>query len=141
MNTCLEWTGCRNALGYGRKAYKGKSVLVHRLTYALHYGLDVFTMGGVVMHLCDNPKCYNIDHLKLGTHADNSIDKVSKGRHTKGANVWCASLSNTDVQYIKANYIPGKNRFKPGNVAELAAKFNTTKATISAAARGKYYGT
>lgn len=34
------------------------------------------------MHTCDNPRCYNADHLKLGTQSDNVKDMYAKGRQS-----------------------------------------------------------
>lgn len=33
-----------------------------------------------ILHSCDNPLCYNPNHLKTGTAKDNVLDAVSKGR-------------------------------------------------------------
>jgi hypothetical protein len=40
------------------------------------------TLGAseVVMHACDNPRCFRLDHLRLGTQADNMADMRVKGR-------------------------------------------------------------
>lgn len=38
----------------------------------------------VVMHRCDNPPCYRLDHLQLGTVADNNRDTHIKNRGGKG---------------------------------------------------------
>ena len=39
----------------------------------------------VVMHLCDNPLCINLEHLKSGTLKDNQQDMAAKGRTRGGA--------------------------------------------------------
>lgn len=36
--------------------------------------------GMVVMHLCNNRRCCNIDHLMLGTHAQNNYHAIDCGR-------------------------------------------------------------
>lgn len=80
---CVEWTGARNEAGYGVTMMAGtrRTILTHRLALRAR-GIDV--TGRVVRHLvCDNPPCINPDHLAVGTHADNVMDKVRKGRQGK----------------------------------------------------------
>lgn len=75
---CVEWDGARDDDGYGKVRVEGKVERVHRAVYAADQG--PIPEGMVVLHRCDNPPCYRLDHLRLGTHADNVRDKVSKGR-------------------------------------------------------------
>ena len=75
---CIEWTGATNGCGYGSIQVSGRMVLVHRLAWELVN--DPITDGLCVLHRCDNPSCCNVDHLSLGTHADNMADMVTKGR-------------------------------------------------------------
>jgi hypothetical protein len=35
----------------------------------------------IVCHHCDNRKCFNPDHLFIGTQKDNQVDSVRKKRH------------------------------------------------------------
>jgi HNH endonuclease len=51
----------------------------HRFSYMLEFGYIPDKM--VVMHQCDNPKCCNPSHLRLGTYQDNTDDMMEKGRH------------------------------------------------------------
>lgn len=79
---CAEYDGFRTARGYGRvnKRVAGKltSRYVHRLAWEAAYGPIPPDM--CVMHLCDNPPCYRLDHLRLGTRAENAADMKAKGR-------------------------------------------------------------
>lgn len=78
---CWEWRGFRDPKGYGRIQWQGrKSALVHRV--AAHYalGLDLDDFSTNVCHRCDNPPCFNPEHLFLGTHRENMLDAQAKGR-------------------------------------------------------------
>jgi hypothetical protein len=82
---CIEWTGARVASGYGHRYIKGtgranaRYEYVHRAAWEEANG--PIPDGVFVLHRCDNPACYRLDHLFLGTAADNSADMVAKGRH------------------------------------------------------------
>jgi hypothetical protein len=77
-NMCWEWIGSLQLSGYGN-SYNGSSVeTAHRVSYKIHYG--EITKGLDVMHICDNRKCVNPNHIKLGTRKDNMLDCRNKGR-------------------------------------------------------------
>lgn len=78
---CWEWTGHRNQFGYGIFSRHGVKHRAHVASHQIHKGE---TQGLCVCHHCDNPCCVNPEHLFLGTHADNSNDKVLKNRQAKG---------------------------------------------------------
>ena len=71
-NGCWQWTGLLHRKAYGRFAGTG----AHRFSIMLT-GQD--PTGWHVLHKCNNPKCVNPDHLRLGTNADNMQDKKACG--------------------------------------------------------------
>lgn len=78
---CIEWQGARSARGYGQTWDKGKVVYLHRLAWEETNGRTLCE-GEQVRHSCDNPPCFNPEHLLVGTHADNMRDAIERGRLT-----------------------------------------------------------
>jgi hypothetical protein len=75
---CHLWTGHRDADGYGLTSAEGKRRVAHRVAWEVANG--PIPEGMIVMHTCDNPACCNPEHLQLGTHAENTRDRIKKGR-------------------------------------------------------------
>jgi hypothetical protein len=82
-NGCLEWTGSRSPDGYGMIGDgAGKVVRTHRLAWSLVNG--PIPEGVLIRHfVCDNPPCCDETHLRSGTNADNTADKMASG-HWRG---------------------------------------------------------
>jgi len=75
---CWEWKKYRNPKGYGVICFDLMKFPVHRMSFEHFKGM--IPKGMVVMHTCDNPPCFNPEHLYLGSHADNMHDMKVKGR-------------------------------------------------------------
>jgi hypothetical protein len=75
----------------------------HRKVYQEFIGK--IEKGLCVMHSCDNASCINVNHLSLGTHKDNMLDKKEKGRENilKGYQRASSFLSVSDIIWIKNN--------------------------------------
>ena len=57
----------------------GTMASMHRIAWEAH-NAEPIPEGMVIMHTCDNPRCFNPEHLQLGTQSDNMRDCVAKGR-------------------------------------------------------------
>jgi hypothetical protein len=77
-----------NKDGYGSIQYKKengkkKQYLAHRLAYEVCNKINL-TSEQLILHSCDIPNCVNPKHLRIGTHQDNSNDRVIRNRQAKG---------------------------------------------------------
>lgn len=130
--TCIEWQAAKDNRGYGRVHDGIKVQFAHRVEWEKRNG--PIPDGLFVLHHCDNPSCINIDHLFLGTQADNVRDCRLKGRARGG--VWHGSahpsskLSEDAVTEIR-RLIPLHSR------VEIARMFGVSKSLISQIALGQ----
>ena len=77
-NSCWLWIGKTEKHGYARAMIDGTRKLVHRLSWELFIG--PIADGMDICHKCDTPRCIRPTHLFEGTHRDNIVDAVAKGR-------------------------------------------------------------
>lgn len=117
LTECIEWGGAINSSGYGVTWQNGKIEYVHRLAVNA-------LPTEVVMHTCDNKKCFNPFHLVKGTPKDNSYDMVQKGRQARGEQAGNSKLNEINISFIK-----GLKGF--ATTRNLAQCFNVSKTTIS----------
>lgn len=115
-----------------------KKEYAHRLAYQQAHG--PIPTGCVVMHRCDNPPCFNVEHLVLGMPIDNARDCHTKGRDghgpTRGEQNPNAKLSAKDVVEIRkraaAKVRTGFKRFQRGSgvVEGLAVEYGVSRVMI-----------
>jgi len=75
---CLEFRPDSKYKRYRNIMHLGKIWLAHRLAFHLRVG--PIPDGMLVLHRCDNMKCVEPSHLFVGTHLDNNLDMLRKGR-------------------------------------------------------------
>lgn len=116
---CWKWVATKHK-GYGmiRPGGLAPKIAASRASWLIHFGEIPFDMH--VLHKCDNPECTNPEHLFLGTHRDNMLDKETKGRARPDG--W---LDKTKVAALK------RRRLGPIKEAEVRNLY-----TLGASVRG-----
>jgi hypothetical protein len=123
---CWEWLGAKTR-GYGSVNIRGRGTcFVHRLSFEVRNG--PIADGLFACHKCDNPACFNPDHLFAGTPADNAHDMMRKGRGAKnkrlpaGESHHATTLRESDVVLIRSSSETRK---------DLAARYSVSVSTIA----------
>lgn len=80
---CWWWTGdsiCKDnpSRNYGIMLIEGKRHRVHRVSASIHLDFDLNSELEVCHH-CDNPICFNPNHLFIGNKSKNMKDMWDKG--------------------------------------------------------------
>jgi len=125
---CWNWTAAKCHQGYGHFRYKKHLINAHRFAWFLTHGPVPDNLD--VLHTCDNESCCNPSHLFLGTHTDNMVDMVKKGRHR---NYIPQKLTVHQVKAIKIELGEGTlHRI-------IAKKYGVVRETITAINTGKFW--
>ena len=127
-NDCWTINTHKNGNGYRRFEIKidGKRVkhYLHIESYKIYKG--EIPQGLYVRHVvCNNPSCFNPEHLEVGTQKDNMQDAVKADRQAKGTKIPQAKLNEEKVLEIRKLYSEGMKQKK------LAKMYGVDPAQIS----------
>ena len=135
-NGCWTINKFNNGNGYRRyeKRINGKRVkfYLHIESYKMHKG--EIPQGLYVRHLCNNPGCFNPEHLDIGTQKDNMQDAVKAGRQAKGTKIPQSKLNEKKVLEIRKLYSEGMSQ------KELAKMYGVNSSSISYVVNKKTWG-
>lgn len=126
---CWEWQRACTSAGYGNLRVEGRSLQVHRAMWMAFRG--PIPDGMFILHSCDNRKCANIAHLRVGTAKDNTADKRARNRFVtrKGLDNHKTKLSPGQVEEIRR--VSGRE-----TQTTTAARFGVSQVAISKIQRG-----
>lgn len=100
MTPCIDHGKRGDKRGYAHNS-RGR---LHRVAYCEHHGLLLDSIKGwYVLHSCDNPRCVNPAHLRLGTHQDNMDDRRTRQRGGRAM----AKINFEIAERIRAEYATG----------------------------------
>jgi len=128
IEDCWEWGWSRWRDGYGMFYITDRPRLIYRGAHIFSWELahnQSVPEGMIVRHTCDNPPCINPHHLLLGTHADNTQDMISRGRHLgkRSYDTWTRT-SKEDVTNIRRLHSEGLSQF------EIARQYGLSFITV-----------
>lgn len=106
----------------------GKTVKLARYVFERVHGVTQLQ----ILHRCDNPPCFDPEHLFSGTISDNMRDMMAKGRrqYRRGATHVQAKLTAEQRSEIRRRYLAGGVR-----QIDLAHEFAVGQALISRVVR------
>ena len=132
---CIRWTG-EHHNGYGRLRVSGKNIRAHRMAYVLANG--EVPEGLFVCHVCDIRDCTRLSHLFLGTHQDNMLDAISKGRIKIGKTPRPIRGTRNDRKLTEENVLEIRKLNQSGiGYKKLAKRYGVVPTTIRMAIIGR----
>lgn len=137
MRKPIEYTitpsGCHECTSHSpRNRYPGverhgKHIGLHRLVYEEKFGS--IPPGMFITHKCNNPRCINLDHLRLGTPLENTADRRANGTWPSGEGNAFHKLTWDEVRSIRRLY-------HRGDGPKLARIYGVDESTVRKIIRG-----
>lgn len=123
---CHVWTGALAGGGYGAIGIGGRGEGVgraSRVVWEMHHGK--IPDGLDIRHMCHNRSCVRIDHLEIGTRADNMRDMTDAGRQCRGEDRPLSKLTAKSVREIRRIYAGGD-----ATQTQLASRFGVSRSAV-----------
>lgn len=106
---CLEWTGATYPAGYGQMRINNRIVRTHRYAWERVHG--EIPEGMIIDHMCFNPACCNVEHLRLGTEGLNrqnlsgayrsSASQIRGVRFHRASGLWMSRVTVNRIDHVK----------------------------------------
>lgn len=131
---CVEWP-------FGNRGWYGEVSIKERKTKVTHIALESIGLNrppapnNLALHSCDNPSCFNPNHLRWGSNQDNQDDMHERGRGRPGGahgeSHPNAKLTEHDIHVIFALRRLGHN------APDISKMFGMSERTIYDVLSGK----
>lgn len=99
INNCWLWTGSTTR-GYGQIRIFNKTYLITRISLHLFKNFDLKS-SLYALHTCDNPTCFNPEHLYVGNQCDNMEDSVNRKRSKRFTTTHCPKGHGYTIENTK----------------------------------------
>lgn len=93
-------------------------IFVHRLAWEA-YNAEPIPDGMYVLHHCDNPKCFNPNHLFIGTIKDNVHDMIKKGRHRPPSKLTKEQRRDIAQSSLDARTLANQYKITPTRIRQI----------------------
>lgn len=124
---CWYWNGYMGSSGYGRFWFNGKNVPAHRMAWMIRNNREI-PEGMLALHTCDNKRCVNPYHIKVGTQTENVLDSMERTPYRMGM---ISRFHTGEVQLMRELYESGTLQM------HIANKFKISRAHVSRLISGK----
>lgn len=134
-NGCWNWTRSRSG-AYGQLWFpeRRRALPVSRIAAHLWLGLDLDDRLLYACHRCDNPGCFNPDHLFVGTNSDNILDARDKGRLNRARG---ERRPNARLTEVIVRELMQRHRDEGVSFCALAREYGVSDETVRQAVHGK----
>lgn len=137
-NGCWIWTRAIDQKGYGRIVIQKQQLGAYVASWRVHNGGVNVPQGLCVMHTCDNSKCINPDHLKLGTHEENmrhakEVGRLGRGQQKPQVHRTPVKRIFTQSEVLEMRRLRHAERL---SYVQLGKRFNCHENTASQVCRG-----
>ena len=100
VGACWVFSGSKDRCGYGRISVQGINTPAHRAAWMAFRG-DPGNQHVLHNEGCVSRACFNPNHLHLGSHTQNMIERDAWGDGIRGERVGRSRLSAEDVRTIR----------------------------------------
>lgn len=129
---CFNCTSHRQAtkLHYPVIYFEGNEIKITRFLWRyIKKDSRILKKNNFLLHSCDNRNCINLEHLRIGTAKENTLDAMKRNRMPIGEKSFRAKLSSKEVKYILED--------KESTQKLLAEKFGVDPSNISYIKKGR----